>query len=290
MPVHKPMPDQTTTDHFEMLDIERVHRTLHSAKVGHTIVYHQSVPSTMPIAHELANLPSTRSGTLVIAEEQSAGRGRLDRSWQAKMGSSLLCSLLLKEEQLPSQPIVLVMMAGVAVVNALTTLLPTLSGSCGLKWPNDVLLGHDRQTAQKVSGILIENQLQGSQLAHTVIGFGINVNQTEQDLPSLPNNPLQPTSIYSFSGQRMDRATLLIELARQWEALLKQNQQDDTSIFQQWRSAQWTLGQNIAVHNQEILLCAGTALDVEVDGALIVKTGTGEIQRVHMGDVSLRAR
>lgn len=283
------MTDQTAAENPKMLDIDHILHALRQAAIGHTIVYHQSVASTMPIAHELAKRPSTRSGTLVVAEEQTAGRGRLDRNWQAAPGSSLLCSLILKEDLLPSQPSLLVMAAGVAIVNALTTLQPTLSALCGLKWPNDVLLGYDKQAAQKVSGILIESQLQGSQLSHAVIGFGINVNQTEQELPSLPGNSLQPTSIYSFTGKPLDRAALFIELARQWEKLLKQSWQDPTSIFQQWRSTLWTIGQDIAVHNQGVLLCSGLALDAEADGALLVKTEKGTIQRVHMGDVSLRA-
>lgn len=282
------MTKQTAAEYSKMLDIERVLHALRQAMIGHTIVYHQSIASTMPIAHELANLPSTRSGTLVVAEEQTAGRGRLDRNWQATIGSSLLCSLILKEDLLSAQPSLLVMAAGVAIVTALTRLRPTISTVCGLKWPNDVLLGDDKQTAKKVSGVLIESQLQGAKLSHAVVGFGINVNQRAQELPSLPSGSLQPTSIYSFTGQPLDRSTLLIEVARQWEKLLKQSWDDPTSIFQQWRSALWTIGQEISVHNQGVLLSSGLALDVEVDGALLVKTEKGEIQKVHMGDVSLR--
>lgn len=272
-----------------LLDIERVKDTLKEAAIGHTIVYLESVESSMSIGQELANHPATRSGTLIVAEEQSAGRGRLDRTWHAPKGSSLLCSLLLKADQLPKQPPLLMMMAGVAIVNSLTLLMPTLSGHCGLKWPNDVLLGSKKSAAKKVSGILIENQLQGAQLSHAVIGFGINVNQTEQELPLVSSGALWPTSLFTFTGEHMDRSTLLIELARQWEQLLQQSQNDENAVYEQWRAAQWMLGEKVLVREGDAVLYSGTALNVETDGSLLLADETGTIHKVHAGDVSLRA-
>lgn len=271
------------------LDIERVKDTLKESTIGHTIVYLQSVESTMSIAHELANRPSTRSGTLIVAEEQSAGRGRLDRTWHAPKGSSLLCSLLLKGEQLPKQPTMLMMMAGVAIVNSLALLVPTLSGHCGLKWPNDVLLGREKKAAKKVSGILIENQLQGAHLSHAVIGFGINVNQTAQELPRVASGALLPTSLFTFTGEHLNRSVLLIELARQWEQLLQQDQNAENAVYEQWRTAQWMLGEKVVVREGDAVLYSGTALNVETDGSLLLADEIGAIHTIHAGDVSLRA-
>ena len=78
------------------LDITYLTQQQHNAVVGHTIDYHHSIPSTMPLAHQLATQAATRSGTLVVADEQTAGRGRLDRRWEAPPGQALLVSIILK--------------------------------------------------------------------------------------------------------------------------------------------------------------------------------------------------
>ncbi len=85
-----------------LLDLTRIAMSLNRSLVGHTIDYHASIPSTMHIAMELAALADTRSGTLVVAEEQTAGLGRLKRAWEAPASQALLLSLILKPPHLPA--------------------------------------------------------------------------------------------------------------------------------------------------------------------------------------------
>ena len=115
-----------------LLDLTRIAMSLNRSLVGQTIDYHSSVPSTMSIAMHLAGQPSTQSGTLVVAEEQTAGLGRLHRTWEAPMGQALLLSLVLKPPHLPANPAQLAMLAGIAVVRAILSVAPELSDEIGL--------------------------------------------------------------------------------------------------------------------------------------------------------------
>ena len=120
------------TNHHPLLNITRIVVALKDAIIGHTIDYHPSTSSTMQVAHRLAGDASTRSGTLVVAEEQTAGMGRLQRRWEAPMAQALLVSLILKNEHLPSNLAHLPMMAGVAAVRAIAAELSELIDELGL--------------------------------------------------------------------------------------------------------------------------------------------------------------
>ena len=137
-------------------------------------------------------------GTLVTARIQTAGKGRRGHEWLADQGM-LPLSLLLKQ---PPHPDTLTLCAGVAVCEALEPLLP--GEELGIKWPNDIYIG-DR----KVTGILIENDLMGPYLSRSIIGIGLNVNQTRFD-PALPN----PTSLAAEAGHPFDRAEVFISFYR----------------------------------------------------------------------------
>ncbi|MEZ4560141.1 MAG: hypothetical protein R2854_27485 [Caldilineaceae bacterium] len=117
-----------------------VRDALQHARIGHTIVALGSVPSTMPVAAAAMDDGATRSGLVVTAEEQTAGRGRLGRSWQAPAGQALLMTVALKPPDLPQPLSRLPMLAAVAVVEAIARCAPALDARLAIKWPNDVLL------------------------------------------------------------------------------------------------------------------------------------------------------
>ncbi len=285
------------------LEIERIRSELVHHTIGHRIFHYHSVASTMPIAHELAKDSAIRSGTLIIAEEQSAGRGRLERRWQAPPNSSLLMSLLLRADLLPSQPATLMMIAGIAAIDAITQNMPTLAGKCGLKWPNDIVLG-DRETPfKKVGGVLIESQFSSGRLAYAVVGMGLNVQQRAEQLPPIHSGGVQATSLAAFTDTEWNRSTLLVAIARSWEQLLQQSRTDESAILQRWQEHLWTLGQQVVVTQAAsvtqtasatgsagTIVCEGLALGVEADGALIVRDAEGIDHCVYAGDVSLRSR
>lgn len=135
-------------------------------------------------------------GSVVVAERQTAGRGQRGNSWASEAGSNLTFSVLLEPEGLPAQQQFYI---SKIVTLALTDALTPEGIDTKIKWPNDIYAGD-----QKIAGILIENDLSGSSIKRSVIGIGLNVNQTEFH-PSLPN----PTSARQLTGKEHDRGVLL---------------------------------------------------------------------------------
>lgn len=270
-----------------LLDLKRLTTQLHNCPVGHTIHYHRQVASTMPLAHDLAAQPETRSGALVVAEEQMAGRGRHERRWDAPAGQALLLSVILKPPwgvetgQLP-------MAVGVAVVEALERFDSRLVGRVGLKWPNDVLLGQSREAAGKVAGILIENVYVGAGLGYAILGIGINVNQSAEMLPPRQAGAPPPISMRLLldqaADQPLDRTTLLIALCEALDEATRLR----SAVFAAWRTRLWTLGTAVTVVERGSVLCQGWAIDVAPDGSLLVEESSGVQQRFAAGDVSIR--
>jgi BirA family biotin operon repressor/biotin-[acetyl-CoA-carboxylase] ligase len=238
----------------------------------------------------LAGQSGARSGVLVVAEEQTAGQGRLHRTWEAPMAQALLLSLVLKPPHLPANPAQLAMLAGISVVRAILNILPDLSDEIGLKWPNDVLLGQDLASGRKVAGILIETSYRDNSMQYAVVGIGINVNQDLSSLPSVPLTMPQPTSLRAYVGRPIDRSDLLISLGQVWNELLGPKQAEH-NIYQEWRRLLYTLGQRVSVRqygqNSDHAL-HGTAVDVTPTGALVIQDDAGHMHEVGSGDVTTR--
>lgn len=276
--------------HSSLLDLTRIAMSLKRSLVGHTIDYHSSIPSTMTIAMNLAGQDATQSGTLVVAEEQTAGLGRLHRSWEAPMGQALLLSLILKPPHLPSNPAQLAMLAGLSVVRAILSIVPDLSDEIGLKWPNDVLLGEDLAQGRKAAGILIETSYRNNAMQCAVVGIGVNVNQDVVSLPAVPLSAPQPTSLLAYVGRHIDRSDLLIALGQVWNELLGPKGAEH-SIYQEWRKLLYTLGQPVTVRQygqSSDQALHGTAVDVTPDGALVIQDDAGITHVVGSGDVTTR--
>lgn len=274
-----------------LLDLTRIAMSLNRSLVGHTLDYHASIPSTMLMAMELAEGADTRSGTLVVAEEQTAGLGRMQRTWEAPANQALLLSVILKPPHLPANPAELAMMAGLAVVRAILSILPDLTDEIGLKWPNDVLLGADLASGQKVAGILIETSYRNTAMEYAVVGIGINVNQALTALPKVAPSAPTPTSLLAYVGRPIDRSDLLIALGQVWNELLGPKRADH-DIYQEWRSLLYTLGQPVTVRQQSQgseQVMHGTAVDVTPDGALVVADQNGHVFTFGSGDVTTRA-
>jgi len=168
-----------------------------SGTFGHVYRYEQLCSSTQRLLQ-----PDDPEGAVAVAEEQSEGRGRLGRSWQAPARTSVLLSILLRPEVEPPRLPELTLVAGGAVAQAIaeaTGLEPAI------KFPNDVLLG-----GRKVAGILAE-----SSGGRVVLGVGVNANQTAEQLP--PDVQTEPTSLRLELGKPVERPELLAAILRQVE-------------------------------------------------------------------------
>jgi biotin-(acetyl-CoA carboxylase) ligase len=287
---------------FIPLDPARLAAALGETPIGHTVHYHTTLPSTMTLAHQLAGRPETRSGTLVVAEEQSAGRGQRVRRWEAPAGQALLMSLILKPP-LSCAPEQLPMLAGVATLQALGNFVPTLRGQIGLKWPNDLLLGRSPMQGQKVAGILAEASYRQSELQYAIIGVGINVNQLATDLPVIEPvatpAAVPPTSLRLFLAAThgdtadeapapLDRTALLITWAQHWAQWMACS---PDLLFTAWRDNLWTLGQAVVIHSareQNSEPFTGRAVTVTAAGNLVVVNDAAVERSFAAGDVSAR--
>ncbi|HRW48734.1 MAG TPA: biotin--[acetyl-CoA-carboxylase] ligase [Caldilinea sp.] len=280
----------TNSAHHPILDITRIAVALKDAEIGHNIDYHASVDSTMAVAHRLAVDPATRSGTIVVAEEQTSGLGRLQRRWLAPPNQALLATLILKAPHLPANIAFLPMIAGIVAVRAIAWLVPDLADDLGLKWPNDVVIGADLAGARKTGGILIESSFLRDQVDFALVGIGINVNQDAATLPVVPAAAPPPTSLRVVVGRTIDRTALLIALCRAWEELVSPDASPH-DIYHEWRNLLLTLGQPVTAHlyaDHGATRITGRAVDVTPDGELVVVDEAGISHVLDAGDVTTR--
>ena len=250
---------------------ERLILNLDTRFVGQHIIYYRSLPSTMEEARKVG-WHGAEEGTVVIAEEQTAGRGRRQRMWISPQGGIALSIILRPSVQHLPQMIMLASLAVTAAIEAVTGL------KAGIKWPNDVLIGR-----KKVCGILIENQLRGGNLEFTVVGIGINVNMDPLVYPEIADIA---TSLSAEKGQPVSRVELVQKLMVEVEKLyldLKAGQ----SLHQRWRERLVILGQMVQI-TEEGKVEQGVAEDVNLDGSLLLRHSDGSLTRIVAGDVTLR--
>ena len=222
--------------------------------------------------------PASPEGQVLIAEEQTAGRGRLGRSWSSVPGASLTFSVLLRPAAVPAaRRGWLTLLTGVAVASAVRSVAEV---DAVLKWPNDVLAG-DR----KLAGILAEQSPDGSAV---VIGTGLNVAAAPGELP-VSGTGLAPTSLRA-EGSTASREDLLLgvldRLEHWYTALCADPDPDRSGLLDAYRSLCETLGRTVRVELPAGGAMAGVARDIDAEGRLLVASGPGDaVTPVSAGDV-----
>jgi len=239
--------------------------------IGQKIICYPSLTSTNDVA-KLKAREGAPEGSVVLAEEQTAGRGRIKRAWLSPRGSVAL-SIVLRpgSDELSS----LIMVASLATVHC----IEKVSGlKAQIKWPNDVLIGD-----KKVCGILIESDVKGNTVDYAVIGIGINVNIK---LSSFPEITPTATSLSHELGRDVSRLDiircLLVETERLYLAL-----PSGESVYQEWRDRLVTLGKKVQVSSGEATY-QGIAESVASDGSLLLRQPDGSLTKIVAGDVTLR--
>ena len=267
------------------MDIHKVRSALQDQPFGHTIDYHPSVPSTMPIAlAESATNAAHVSGTVVVADEQTAGRGRLARRWETPPGRALLVSFVVAGTHLPERPAQLPMIAGLAVLDAVTQ--ADSLRYFRLKWPND-LVALPPTGPMKIAGLLAESSLDSQGIRYAVLGIGVNVNQRADELPAPRPGGLSPASLFTLFGREFVREALLITLCRSLSGLLAgPDRPTAEAVHARWQTALINLGRSVVVHggNGD---WTGRMVGTDIDGALLVEDETGRQVPVAAGDVSV---
>lgn len=165
--------------------------------IGQQLIYHTACPSTNTEALQLINANKVREGAVIITDHQTAGRGQRDNHWESEAGQNLTFSVVLYPDLPVSKQFYLTIIASLAVTDALLT---TVNKPIKIKWPNDILCLNN-----KLCGILIQNNLKANKIQSTVLGIGINVNQTEFSYPNA-------TSVSFISGKTIEREEILLNL------------------------------------------------------------------------------
>lgn len=237
------------------------------------IHHFETLHSTNDLAKELGSRDAPE-GSLVVAESQTRGRGRLGREWDSPPGTGLYVSILLRPSLPPTEMPQITLTAAVAVVRALrraTGVAP------GIKWPNDLLVD-----GKKLGGILTEMETESDQIRHLVVGLGLNINNREFPPPL----DLTATSLALATGSSFCRREILRAWLEEFEALYDLFLNRDFGvILDEWRGYNVTLGQTVTVRQGPGEI-SGLALEVAGDGALLIRQSTGEVIRVTSGEIA----
>jgi BirA family transcriptional regulator, biotin operon repressor / biotin---[acetyl-CoA-carboxylase] ligase len=279
---------------YRPLQVDWVQQALQASPIGHKIVYYPQATSTMPIAHgwvQQASTPVDCAGVLIVAEEQTAGRGRLHRPWQAPPGRALLTSIIVTPPLLPVEPAQLSMIAGLAALETLRAAVPMLARHLWLKWPNDLLIVGDG-AAGKLGGILIESKFGARGIDHAVIGIGVNVNQRAGEMPPQPANGIGPASLYTLLGHEVAREEILIGLCHRLSYWLTPSTRPSSEeIHRCWQAALINLGQPVTVRSAvdaSAWTIEGRAVDTTRTGSLVIEQADGARQIVEAGDAEFQ--
>jgi BirA family biotin operon repressor/biotin-[acetyl-CoA-carboxylase] ligase len=251
-----------------LFDFEVAHG-LGTKFIGKKIYYFDSLSSTMDAAWQLG-IKGSPEGTLVLSEQQTKGRGRLGRSWVSPKYKGIYLSLILKPKMLPAQAPILTLLAAVSTCEAIESVL---SLEAKIKWPNDIWLKD-----KKLGGILTELNAETDKINFVVIGMGLNVNNDKKTLI------LSATSLKEHKKEHLNRVTLLQEILRKIEENYLSLEKGPQLVLKKWREYSITLGRRIKVYCQKRHV-EGQALDIDLDGGLLVRNDSGITEKVMAGDI-----
>lgn len=260
----------------EKITADEIRLGLRTSFIGRNIHYEDSVGTTQKIAHRLA-YEDVPEGTVVIAEEQISGRGRMNRKWHSPKYTGIWMSLILRPNIPLTKAPQLTLLTAVSVVQAIEDLAGLTPE---IKWPNDILLN-----GKKIAGILTELQAESDRIHSIIIGMGINVNQKLTDLPL----DLQKTasSLLIEKGEEISRASLIKSIFSQFEKLYSLYlDKGFLPIKLLWESYAISIGKQIKARTL-LGTIEGKALGITDDGVLLIKDKDGVIHQIYSADIEL---
>lgn len=259
-----------------MYNKRELEQGLKTKTMGQSIYFYEETDTTNNRARELA-LEGAPEGTLVVAEKQTAGRGRRGKVWESPLGTGIWMSLVLRPQIMPAEASVLTLLCGLATAEAIEA---ETGLSVGIKWPNDILIN-----GKKAVGILTEMDCEMSEVHFVIPGIGINVNTT-----SFPPEIADiATSLYLECGKTVSRRRLvhkvLERMEEHYETFLRTG--SFTAMLEDYRKHCITLGKEVHVLGREPFFAE--ALDITPEGELLVRRAdNGKEEVVFSGEVSIR--
>lgn len=259
-----------------MYNKRELEQGLKTKTMGQSIYFYEETDTTNNRARELA-LEGAPEGTLVVAEKQTAGRGRRGKVWESPLGTGIWMSLVLRPQIMPAEASVLTLLCGLATAEAIKA---ETGLSAGIKWPNDILIN-----GKKAVGILTEMDCEMSEVHFVIPGIGINVN-TASFPPEIADIA---TSLYLECGKTVSRRRLvhkvLERLEEHYETFLRTG--SFTAMLEDYRKHCITLGKEVHVLGREPFFAE--ALDITPEGELLVRwADNGKEEVVFSGEVSIR--
>jgi BirA family biotin operon repressor/biotin-[acetyl-CoA-carboxylase] ligase len=244
--------------------------------IGRDIRVFEETSSTNDVAEKFAR-DDVREGVVVFAEAQTKGRGRLGRKWISPTHKGLWFSVLLRPNCRPQETTQLTVISATALRRAIKTV-------CGLtadiKWPNDILIG-----GKKVAGILTELSAEVDRVRHVILGIGVDVNQEASEFPVELRR--LATSLKIEAGEEISRAELATEILRELDFdYARVCAGKFPAVADEWEAACVTIGKDVTVHVGDRKF-RGHAESLDDDGALLVRTEHGHLERIIGGDVTL---
>jgi BirA family transcriptional regulator, biotin operon repressor / biotin---[acetyl-CoA-carboxylase] ligase len=253
-----------------------ISRLGHTKVVGRDIQVFQETTSTNDVIERLAR-DGVKEGVVVFADAQTKGRGRLGRKWMSPAKAGLWFSLLLRPALRPQEATQLT----VASATALRRAIERLTGlKAQIKWPNDIVVG-----GRKVAGILTELSAELDRVKHLILGIGVNVNLSPGDFP--PELRRLATSLKTELGKAVSRPELAVEMLRELDVdYARLAAGEFATVADEWEQHCATLAQEVVIRVGDRQL-RGRAESLDDDGALLLRTDHGRLERVIGGDVTL---
>ncbi|MBI1842324.1 MAG: biotin--[acetyl-CoA-carboxylase] ligase, partial [Verrucomicrobia bacterium] len=253
-----------------------VARLSHPRIIGREVRVFKETTSTNDVVEKMA-ADGVAEGVVVIAESQTRGRGRLSRRWESSAGQGLWFSTLIRPAMPPQAATRITIAAAVSIVRA-------VRGATGIqadiKWPNDVQV-----RGRKLAGILTELSAELDRIRYLVLGVGVNLNQEARDFP--PEVAKLATSLAIETGAPVDRAAITARILEELERDYARIRGGDfESLANEWESRCTTLGKQVRIQIGDRLV-QGRAESLDAEGALLVRGGYGNLERIVGGDVTV---
>ncbi len=265
---------------MKSLFMRKLNCLLKTQTFGKVIYYHEEIASTNTLLFNLAQNGASE-GTVIIADKQTDGRGRLNRKWVSPPGVNLYISVLLRPKVNAQESHVVTFLAAIALME---TIKKTGISTVETKWPNDL-----RINRKKVAGILTQMRMNKEAIDFIVVGIGVNINMSRELINSEMGGVANlATSLRENLGRDIDRsefsADLMLELEKWYQMF---NQLGINAIISEWAKRWEGKNQRVRVDIDTREPFVGTAINIDERGRLIVKKDNGELVKVIAGDVSV---
>lgn len=262
----------------DVLSLNELEPLLYTEIIGRSIIYLDSVTSTNTYAKKKAEA-AFREGTVVIAEEQTSGKGRKGRYWISPKGKGIWMSIMLKPDIFPADASKLTIAAAYAVVKALWNCCKL---DARIKWPNDIVSG-----GKKLCGILTEMSAEADEIKSVIVGIGINVKLESNDFGDEVSNAA--TSVSAEIGRAVPRKDLAAAVLNEFDAVYRDFLRNGSinQFLDGYKDKSAVLGKEVRLIStrEEVI---GTAVDISEEGHLVVRLADGSHRKIMSGEISVR--